>query len=91
MGIKRRPYTEGITRDFIAFCAPRVDTMTTAAGDKYNFCTGTLMTAAFVTGAVALLLPRYPDLKLKQERSFLEKSATDLGVWGLTRQRLKRG
>jgi subtilisin family serine protease len=53
--------------------------MTTAPGDKYNFFTGTSMAAAYITGAIALLLQKHPDLKPQQVQSLLEQSAKDLG------------
>ncbi|OGP52782.1 MAG: hypothetical protein A2Y65_00675 [Deltaproteobacteria bacterium RBG_13_52_11] len=84
--IKGNPYAEGIQGDFIDLCAPGVDIMTTAPGDKYNCYAGTSMAAAYVTGAVALLLQRHPDLKPKQVRSLMEQSAEDLGASGRDRQ-----
>ena len=84
--IQHKPYTEGITGDFIDICAPGVDIITTAPGDKYNFYTGTSMAAALVTGAVALLLQRHPDLKPDQVRSLFEGSARDLGALGRDKQ-----
>jgi len=80
--IKGNPYAEGMQGDFIAICAPGVDIMTTAPGDKYNCYSGTSMAAAYVTAAVALLLQRHPHLEPKQVRSLLEQSARDLGVPG---------
>jgi subtilisin family serine protease len=56
--------------------------MTTAPGDKYNFFTGTSMAAAYVSGAVALLLQKYPHLKPQEVRSLLEKSSKDCGPPG---------
>jgi subtilisin family serine protease len=84
--IKGKPYAEGIEGDFITICAPGVDIMTTAPGDKYNFFTGTSMAAAYVTGAVALLLQKTPHLKPQQVRSCLEKATTDLGAMGIDKQ-----
>ena len=84
--IQHKPYAEGIAGDFIDICSPGVDIMTTQSGDKYNFYTGTSMAAAYVTGAVALLLQRHPDLKPDQVRSLLEGSATDLGPPGRDKQ-----
>jgi len=80
--IKGKPYAEGIKGDFITLCAPGVDIMTTQPGDKYNFCTGTSMAAAYVTGAVALLLQKHPNLKPKEVCSLLENSAKDCGPPG---------
>lgn len=80
--IKGNPYAEGIKGDFITLCAPGVDIMTTLPEDKYNFCTGTSMAAAYITGAVVLLLQKHPHLKPKEVRSLLEKSAKDCGPPG---------
>jgi subtilisin family serine protease len=84
--IRGKPYAEGMQGDFIGICAPGVDIMTTAPGDKYNCYSGTSMAAAYVTGAVALLLQRRPDLKPRQVRSLLEQSARDLGASGRDKQ-----
>jgi hypothetical protein len=80
--IKENPYAEGIKGDFVTLCAPGVDIMTTLPGDKYNFCTGTSMAAAYVTGAVVLLLQKYSNLKPQKVRSLLERSTKDLGASG---------
>ncbi|MCJ7664983.1 MAG: S8 family serine peptidase [Desulfobacterales bacterium] len=84
--IKGNPYTEGIQGDFIDLCAPGVDIMTTAPGDKYNCYTGTSMAAAYVTAAAALLLQQHPHLKPQQVQSLLEQSARDLGAPGKDKQ-----
>jgi hypothetical protein len=80
--VNNKPYSEGIKGTFIDLCAPGVDIMTTAPGDKYNFCTGTSMAAAFVTGTVAILLQQHPEEGPTQVRSLLEKSVKDLGTPG---------
>ena len=84
--IKGKPYAQGIKGDFITLCAPGVDIMTTLPGDKYNFCTGTSMATAYVTGAVALLLQKHPGLKPQKVRSLLEQSAIDYGPVGKDKQ-----
>jgi hypothetical protein len=84
--IKGKPYTEGIKGNFIDLCAPGVDIMTTQPGDKYNFYTGTSMAAAYITGAVALLLQQQPRLKPHDVQSLLEKSAKDCGPPGKDKQ-----
>jgi subtilisin family serine protease len=84
--IKEKPYAEGFKGSFIDLCAPGVDIMTTQPGDKYNFHTGTSMAAAYITGSVALLLQKHPNLKPKEVRSLLEKSAKDCGPPGKDKQ-----
>jgi len=84
--IKRKPYAQGIKGAFITLCAPGVDIMTTLPGDKYNFCTGTSMATAYVTGAVALLLQKHPGLKPQRVRALLEQSAKDCGPPGRDKQ-----
>lgn len=84
--IKGKPYAEGIRGGFIDFCAPGVDIMTTTPGNKYNFYTGTSMAAAYVTGAVALLLQKYPNLSPEKARFLLEKSAKYCGPPGRDKQ-----
>jgi subtilisin family serine protease len=80
--IKGKPYAEGIKGEFITLCAPGVDIMTTFPGEKYNFCSGTSMATAYVTGAVALLLQKHPGLKPQKVRALLEQSAKDCGPPG---------
>ncbi len=84
--VNEKPYTEGMKGGFIDICAPGVDIITTIPGNKYNFYSGTSMAAAFVTGAVALLLQRHPGMKPKQVRSLLKKTAKDLGAPGKDKQ-----
>jgi subtilisin family serine protease len=83
---KENPYAEGMHGDFIDLCAPGVDIMTTAPGEKYNYYTGTSMAASYVTGAVALLLQQHPGLKPRQVQSLLEQSAGDLGERGKNKE-----
>jgi hypothetical protein len=80
--IKEKLYVEGVKGTFISLCAPGVDIMTTLPGDKYNFCSGTSMAAAYVSGAVALLLQKYPNLKPKKVQLQLEEAAKDCGPPG---------
>ena len=84
--IKGNPCTDGIKGDFITLCAPGVDIMTTAPGNKYNFYSGTSMATAYVTGAVALLLQKHPDLTPQKTLSLLETSAKDCGRPGKDKQ-----
>jgi subtilisin family serine protease len=84
--IKGKPYAEGMQGDFIDICAPGVDIMTAAPGDKYNYYSGTSMAAAYATATVVLLLQRHPDLKPRKVQSLLEQSAKDLGASGRDKQ-----
>jgi hypothetical protein len=84
--INKKAYREGIKGDFIDLCAPGVDIMTTTPGGKYNFCTGTSMATAYVTGSLALLLQKHPQLKPKEVRALLERSAKDCGPPGRDKQ-----
>jgi Subtilase family/Fervidolysin N-terminal prodomain len=66
----------------IAVAAPGVDILGPAPGESYQLSTGTSVAAAHVSGVVALLLARKPDLTPEAVRRILLSSATDLGPKG---------
>jgi len=66
----------------IAVAAPGVDIVGPAPGGNYQLSTGTSVAAAHVSGVVALLLARKPDLTPEAVRRILLSSATDLGPKG---------
>lgn len=57
--------------------------------DKYTIKSGTSMSTPIVSGALALLLERYPDMTNKEIKLKLRESCTDIGLpknqqgWGL--------
>ena len=66
----------------IAVAAPGVDIVGPAPGGTYQLSTGTSVAAAHVSGVVALLLGRKPDLTPDAVRRILLSSAADLGPKG---------
>lgn len=66
----------------IAVAAPGVAILGPAPGEGYQLSTGTSVAAAHVSGVVALLLERKPDLTPEAIRRILLSSAADLGPKG---------
>jgi subtilisin family serine protease len=71
---------------YVFIAAPGVDVLTTAPGGKYELVSGTSIAAAHVTGVVALMLERYPDLDAAIITQLLMKSSIDLGPAGMDTQ-----
>jgi subtilisin family serine protease len=67
----------------IAVAAPGVDLLLPALDSGYQVTSGTSFAAAEVSGAVALLLERKPDLDPEAVRRILMATARDLGPKGL--------
>lgn len=67
--------------DYIDISAPGVRIVSTAKGD-YNSQSGTSMSAAFVSGAAALLFSARPQLTPSEVREILLTSAVDIGAAG---------
>lgn len=55
--------------------APGVGILSTLPGNQYNLMSGTSMAAAYVTGAVALILSLHPDWDISRVSSALAESA----------------
>lgn len=70
---------------YIAVAAPGVDVLVAEPQGRYAFTTGTSVAAAHVSGLVALLLEKRPDLGLDDVRRILSESAIDLGQKGRDR------
>lgn len=68
---------------YVFIAAPGVDVLTTAPGGKYELVSGTSIAAAHVTGVIALMLERYPDLDAAAVSRLLAKSSRDLGPQGV--------
>jgi subtilisin family serine protease len=66
----------------IAVAAPGVEILGPAPDQQYQLSSGTSVAAAQVSGIVALLLQRKPDLKPDTVRRILTSSAADLGPKG---------
>ena len=66
----------------ITLAAPGVDIFVPMPGGRYDFISGTSFAAAHVSGVVALLLERKPDLTPDDIRRILIATAKDLGPKG---------
>ncbi len=67
---------------YIAVAAPGVDVLAAEPEGRYAFSSGTSIAAAHVSGLVALVLEKRPDLNLAGMRKLLTDSAVDLGSKG---------
>lgn len=75
-------FSEANRGGYIAVAAPGVDVLTGEPGGRYAFTSGTSIAAAHVSGLVALLLEKQPELDTDSVRRVLGESATDLGARG---------
>ena len=66
----------------IAVAAPGVDILAAIPDGGYKMLTGTSMSAAEVSGIVALMIERSPELTPDAVRAMLTKTAKDLGPAG---------
>ena len=67
---------------YIAVAAPGVDVLTAEPAGRYAFTSGTSIAAAHVSGLVALLVEKQPELDADSARRILGESAADLGSKG---------
>jgi subtilisin family serine protease len=67
---------------YISVAAPGVDILLPAPDQGYQVTSGTSFAAAHVTGIVALMLQRNPDLTPAAVRKVLESTARDIGPKG---------
>ncbi|MFV2060148.1 MAG: S8 family serine peptidase [Gammaproteobacteria bacterium] len=58
-------------------CAPGTNIITTIPGNSYDFFSGSSLSTAFVSGSIALLLEKKPDLTPEKIYNLLEKSSTN--------------
>jgi Subtilase family len=66
----------------VAIAAPGVDILLPVPGGKYQMMSGTSFSAAYISGVVALILERNPELKSDAVRAILTRTARDLGAPG---------
>jgi subtilisin family serine protease len=76
-------YTMANRGTYVAVAAPGVDIITTTPGGGYEFVSGTSIATAHVTGVVALVLERHPDLKAGHVAQLLANASIDLGAKGV--------
>ncbi len=75
-------YTMANRGAYVAVAAPGVDILTTTPGEGYEFMSGTSIATAHITGVVALVLERHPDLKADAMAQLLANASIDLGERG---------
>jgi subtilisin family serine protease len=75
-------YEQANRGGYIFAAAPGVDIFAPVTGKGFDFLSGTSFAAAHVTGIVALLMERNPDLTAEAIRSALTDAAKDLGERG---------
>lgn len=68
--------------EHVALAAPGVDVLAAEPEGRYAFSSGTSIAAAHVSGLVALILEKRPDLDLDGVRRLLMETARDLGPKG---------
>lgn len=66
----------------VGIAAPGVDVIAAAPEGRYAFSSGTSIAAAHVSGLVALMVERNPDLDLAGVKRILTATAMDLGAKG---------
>lgn len=71
--------TTGSALDLVA---PGVNILSTQPGNGYGARSGTSFAAPHISGLIALILSRYPDLAPEQMRTLLTRTARDLGTSG---------
>jgi subtilisin family serine protease len=67
---------------YITVAAPGVDVLAAEPQGRYAYSSGTSIAAAHVSGLVALMLEKQPELDLDAVRKLLVESAVDLGPRG---------
>lgn len=77
-----RLYSEANRGNYITLAAPGVDILTAASHGKLGLATGTSFAAAHVSGMVALLRSRHPELSVGSIIKILTYSAKDMGPEG---------
>ena len=70
----------------VELAAPGVDVLVAAGPDGFGLQTGTSMATAYISGSIALMLGREPDLAVRTIKERLARSAFDLGETGRDRE-----
>ncbi len=77
-----RLYDHANRGSYITMAAPGVEILTAASHGKLSMATGTSFAAAHVTGMIALLRSRHPDLSVDAITKILTYSSKDIGPEG---------
>lgn len=76
-------YTNANRGSYITISAPGVDVIAPAPGNNYEVISGTSIATAHMTGIVALMLSKKPDLTATQLLDLLQETSADVGARGL--------
>ncbi len=68
--------------EYVVISAPGVEILTAGGRNGYGFNSGTSMAAAHITGAIALILQKLPDLSPDGVMATLQAAARDVGAAG---------
>lgn len=79
-------YSQANRGDYVSAAAPGVDILAPVVGQSFDYLSGTSFAAAHVTGIIALLRERNPQLTAEAARGILENAAQDLGGDGLDKE-----
>lgn len=77
-----RLFAQSNRGSYVAIAAPGVDILSPAPDGKYQMASGTSLSSAFISGVVALLIARNPDISAADIRTTLASTARDLGPKG---------
>jgi subtilisin family serine protease len=75
-------FTQSNRGRYVAVAAPGVDILSPAPDGKYQMSSGTSLSAAYVSGVVALMIARNPQISTADVRATLISTARDLGPKG---------
>lgn len=78
----QRLYAYANHGSYISFAAPGVDILVPALKNGHMFMSGTSMAAAYVSGIMALLLEKSPNLRPEGVLQALAETSEDLGLQG---------
>ncbi|MBA9003331.1 S8 family peptidase [Thermomonospora cellulosilytica] len=76
---KMRPWEDTNRNSYVSVCAPGVDIISPAPGDKYVLGTGTSPSSAIVAGVAALIRARFPRLTPDEVRQALVRGVVQRG------------
>jgi type VII secretion-associated serine protease mycosin len=77
-----KPWADSTHGPTLQICAPGVDIITTGKGNKYTIADGTSDSAAIVSGAVALVRAKFPQLSADEIIHRITATADDNGTPG---------
>ncbi len=78
----QRLYTHANRGSYISFAAPGVDILVPGLKNGHMFMSGTSMSAAYVSGIMALILEKMPNIRPEDVLRVLAETSEDLGLKG---------